>query len=331
MTTSRIHEKIEAQLGARRCNPDIPAIKVNLYNGREVRAVKQAIDGLEGYRGFKAPDCFMLGDSLLTTHLGRSTTRLETVEEQDAFIEQMLEAVEDVRSAINECFEDGVQPYLMGDLPDGSSVSVARLLKVSERMLEHGADVVKLEVSSKRDLPLLEGLTARGIPVAAHVGYAPQKNENRQYGQSLEEALALLQLAQLVRDCGACALVVERVAEIVNEVLCVPSAHALPVYSIFSGKAPGGGQSLNVWDSVYRPGFRALFFPPTAVHSVDTYPDSYTHETITECFQKLLRLTLSGEFPKSPSARLEAHDIACLKSVDPWTHRFMDSMNPGEP
>lgn len=328
MTMNRVHETVEAQFATRRRNPDTPAIKINLYDGREVRAAKQAIDSLEGYCGFRAPDCFMLGDSLLTTHLGRSSTRLETVEEQDAFIERMLEAVEDVQSAIEECFQDGPQPYLMGDLPDGSSASDARLLKVSEKLLEHGADVVKLEVSSKRDLALLELLAGRSIPVAAHVGYAPQKNENRQYGQSLEEALALLELVQLVRDCGACALVLERVAEVVNQVLCIASANALPVYSIFSGKARGGGQSLNVWDSVYKPGFRALFFPPTALHSVDTYPYSYTPARIAECFQNLLRLTLSGEFPKSPSTRLSSEHITYLKSIDPWTHRFMDGMNP---
>ena len=327
MTTKLVHEIVKAQFATRYRNPGIPAIKINLYNSREVRAVKQAIDSLEGYCGFTTPDCFMLGDSLLTTHLGRDSTRLKTVEEQDAFIERMLEAVEDVRSAIDECFKGGPRPYFMGDLPDGSSASDARLLKVSKKMLEHGADVVKLEVSSKRDLALLELLAKANIPVAAHVGYTPQKNSNRQYGQSLKESLALLELVQLVRDCGACVVILERVAEILNRVLCIPSKNTLPIYSIFSGKVPGGGQCLNVWDSVYRPGFKALFFPPTAQYTVDTYPYSYTHEKIAECFQKLLKLTLSGEFPKSPSTRLSSEDISYLESMEPWTHRFIDSVS----
>ena len=324
MAMIKIHEIIKAQF-VRRCrNPSIPAIKINLYNGLEVRAVKQAIDSLEGYCGFTTPDCFMVGDSLLTTHLGRESTRLETVEEQDSFIDRMLEAIVDVRSAIDEYFKDGERPYLIGDLPDGASTSDLRLLKVSKKMLKHGANVVKLEVASKGDLPLIELLVKNNIPVAAHVGYAPQKNDNRQYGQSLKETLELIELVRLACDCGACVIILERIAEVVNRVLCAPSKNVLPTYSIFSGKAPGGGQSLNVWDSVYKPGFKTFFFPPTAHCTPDTYPISYTQDRIAECFHKLLTLTLDGEFPKSPSTRLSSEDILYLESIDPWTHLFMN-------
>lgn len=319
-----INSLIKSQLQKRQNNPGIPAIKVNLYNSLEVRAVKQAIDRLEAYRGFDGPDCFMVGDSLLTTHLGRQSTRLETIAEQDKFLDQMLDSVRDVRTAIDELFSEGHRPYLMGDLPDGSSASAERLIMVSENMLQHGADIVKLEIAQKSDLALIELLEKHNIPVAVHVGYAPQKNNNRQYGQTLQETLDLIELVRLAKDWGASAIIVERIAEVVNHILCKPSGNNLPVYSIFSGKAPGGGQSLNVWDAVYKPGFKSFFFPPTATLTTETYPETYTLDRITEKFYQLLKLALDGEFPKSPNAKLSSEDIKYLEALDVW------SINPVE-
>ncbi len=319
----KIQETINAQLAKRHKNPGIQALKINLYNAHEVRAVKQAIDNLKGYRGFTTPDCFMVGDSLLTTHLGCKNTHLETLEEQNAFILLMLKSIEDVRTAMNELFITE-PPYLMGDLPDGASSSEQRLLMVSEKMLQHGADIVKLEVASKNDIALIGYLAKNGIPVAAHVGFTPQKNNNRQYGRTLQEALELIDVVRLARDNGASVIILERIAEIINRVLCAPSKESLPIYSIFSGKVPGGGQSLNVWDSVYKPTFKALFFPPTSRYKSDTYPKTYTQDTIADCFCKLLKMTLDGEFPKSPSTTLSTDDILYLESISPWTSQLLN-------
>jgi ketopantoate hydroxymethyltransferase len=322
MTNNVIHEILKVQIKKRHKNPSTPAIKINLYNALEVKAVAQAIQNLNGYCGFVTPDCFMLGDSLLTTHMRRESTRLATLEDQDQFIKTMLKSADEVRNAINECFIKEARPYFMCDLPDGSSVSEYRLLLVTEMMIEHGADMVKLEIANKNDLASLEYLTRKNIPVAAHLGYAPQKNINRQYGKTLNETLELLKLVKLARECGASVLILERVAEVVNRILSKPSRNGLPIYSIFSGKSPGCGQSLNVWDSVYKPPFKALFFPPTADLNIDTYPGSYTYDHIVVCFEKLLKLTLNGDFPKSPSSSLSTNDISFLESLDPWTYNF---------
>jgi ketopantoate hydroxymethyltransferase len=315
-----IQSILKLQLAKRYNNLSIPAIKVNLYNSVEVRAVRQAIDRLGGYKNFTIPDCFMVGDSLLTTHLGQKSTHLETIEAQDDFIDHMLASIEDVRSAINENFLDEERPYLMGDIPDGSTSSDKRLLKVSEKMLQSGADIIKLEIASRKDLYLIELLTKNKIPVAAHVGYNPQKNTNRQYGQTLEEAIELIELVRLASDRGASAIIVERIAEVVNRVLSTPAENALPVYSIFSGKAVGGGQSLNVWDAVYKPKFKSYFFPPTAQLHTETYPYSYTQDTIADCFFHLLKLTLDGNYPKSPSSFLSPEEIMHIESLCPWAN-----------
>ena len=316
-------KKIKTQLVQRHQKPDIPAIKINLYNALEVRAVKQAIDKLKGHHGFSTPDCIMVGDSLLTTHLGKESTRLTTIEEQDSFVDLMLESIEKVKCAIIELFLKEERPYLMGDLPDGTSASKQRLINISGKMLDHGADIVKLEIISKSDLTLIEFLVENNIPVAAHIGYAPQKNNNRKYGQTLQEALELIEIVRLAGDCGASVIILERIDEVINQILCAPSKSGLPIFSIFSGKAAGGGQSLNIWDSVYKPGFQSHFFPPTSRYSPDTYPDSYTQNTIANCFYNLLKLTLDREFPKSPSTSLSLEDIEYLKSIGPWTNKII--------
>jgi ketopantoate hydroxymethyltransferase len=319
---SSIHRLIDKQQKNRMISRNIPAIKINLYRNYEVYAVKDAIDNLGEYSDFMLPDCFMVGDSLLTTHLRRSNTRLSSNEGQELFLGCIINSIAEVKTAINDCFRISPQPYLMGDLPFGSTKSGEHLIRISKTMLEYGADVVKLEVFTSRDLRSLELLSKNDIPVVAHIGYTPQKSENRQYGISFAESVSLMRLAQEVRDCGACALVVERICEIINQALCTPSRNSLPVYSIFSGKARYGGQSLNVWDSVYKPSFKNHYFPPTALFDSNTYPKTYTHETIKKCFTELLKATLENKFPKSPPNKLSPEHVTFIQSINPWTHSF---------
>lgn len=319
---SNIYQIIKKQHKSRLHRGDIPAIKINLYKNYEVYAVKEAIEQLIDYPVLALPDCFMVGDSLLNTHLRRSSTRLSSAEGKEIFLNVVLNAVAEVRTAINSCFQASPQPYLIADLPCGSLESAKSLVSVAESMLLYGADVVKLEVSSLQDVRNIELLTGKNIPVMAHIGYTPQKSENRQYGISLEESLYLFKLAQEGRNCGACALVLERVNEIVNQALCTSSENSLPVYSIFSGKAKYGGQCLNVWDSVYRPSFRSFYFPASSLYNVETYPQTYTHENIRKCFQNLLESTIKNGHPKSPPNRMLPDDVEFIQSINPWTYTF---------
>ena len=140
-------------------------------------------------------------------------------------------------------------------------------------------------------------------------------------GINREEALSLFARARAVRDCGAVAIVLERVTEFVNRMLCNNHMDALPIYSIFSGRSRWGGQSLNVWDSVFLPPFKAKFFPPTAEHKMSEYPSVYTRDVIEDRFSELLRLTLTGQFPLSPPANIKPEDADRLASIDPWSDR----------
>jgi hypothetical protein len=154
--------------------------------------------------------------------------------------------------------------------------------------------------------------------VIAHLGYTPQDGVNRRHGDTLDEAIELFRQARAVRDLGACGLVLELVCEPVNRALSDSRGPAFPIYSVFSGRARGGGQSLNVWDAVFLPEQGKRYFPPTAQAPRSAYPGAYTAAVIEERMTSLLELTLRGEFPLSPPSRLSDHELDVLAQIDPW-------------
>ena len=106
------------------------------------------------------------------------------------------------------------------------------------------------------------------------------------------------------RECvgQGIAMVVERVAAEMNALFCRPDPDAIPIYSIFAGRALHGGQSLNVWDSVVVPDFAAKAFPPTAVLERTEIATRYGRELIAECFGALLSMAIEGTFPAVQAA-----------------------------
>jgi ketopantoate hydroxymethyltransferase len=302
-----------SHLGVRR-QPGTTAIKINLYNGLEAGAVLEAIAAM---RAGDAVECFMVGDSYLMTHLGYPSTRLDTKEQQDWFLNVMISLVGEVARALAP-LHGTRRPFLLADLPDGAAVTTAKCLAAAERMVAAGAEAIKLEIVSPESLGMLEALARRGYTVLAHIGYTPQDGANRRHGDSVGEALELFGQARAARDHGACGLTLERVSEPVNRTLCQVRPGALPIYSIFSGRAAGGGQSLNVWDAVFLPDVARRYFPPTATLPRSAYPEGYTAPVIQDHMTRLLAATLRGEFPLSPPTRLAAQDIELLLDIDPW-------------
>ncbi len=290
--------RLAAHQAGRIAHPDVPRIKVNLYRGYEVTAVAQAVEDLRGeVAGFTQVDSLMVADSVLTTHLGQTSTRVPPGQEAD-FLRTMREMVAEIVAAAREAFGAGPEaPYVIADMPDGSARTPDDAERNGAGMLDLGADILKVEVGEDGGFPVLERLGRAGLPVIAHLGYTPQTRDNRKYGITLEEAQALCAAARRARDAGARAIVLERVSGAVNGLLSRPAPNGLPVYSIFSGRCPYLGQSLNVWDSVIRPDFAAKAFPPTANLDRDAYPEGYTIPVIRSHMAALVRTTLEGRYP----------------------------------
>jgi ketopantoate hydroxymethyltransferase len=290
-------------------------LKINLYTAVETEAVLGAIAATGA--GDRV-ECVMVGDSYLMTHLGRASTSLASRTEHEWFLGVLEERLAEV-AAVLRCVS--APPVLIGDLPDGSAETPDRARRAADRLLAAGADVVKLEIASPAALDALSGMTRSGYGVIAHVGYTPQDGINRRYGDTLDEALELFATARRLQSLGACGLVLERVSEPVNQALA--RSATLPLYSIFSGRAVGGGQSLNVWDAVFLPDRPGRYFPPTAVLPRSAFPGAYTHALIEERMGGLIRLTLDGEFPRSPPSRLSPEELALLARIDPWAQRTL--------
>lgn len=312
----RLHAAIAGQCAPRYAAPGTVGLKINLYRAGEVAGLAQAL--CEPDLAGCPVESVMVGDSYFMTHLGRPSTRLDGPGEQEWGLRILTRLVAEVREAMDALLPPRRMPFLVGDLPDGAGDSIDRMLAAADRLLAAGADTVKLEAGTPGALACVEAAARRGIPCLVHLGYTPQRGLLARRGDTLEEAGDLFGEARAARDAGACALVLEMVSEAVNAALSAPSPAGVPVYSIFSGRAAHGGQSLNVWDAVFRAGRGQRYFPPTGVLDPDADRAAYRPDLISACLARLLRLTRDGAFPLSPPCRLDARAQAALASLDPW-------------
>ena len=321
MALDAIPKNLAVRLGAqqrlRRQHPGRARIKVNLYTDAEARAVAAAVAELEGKGEPSRLDCLMVGDSYLMTHLGRASTRLESEAEQAEVFDMMLGLVRGVAREVKD-FPGEPRPWLLADLPDGATSTPAKAQDSIRRMIDAGADAVKVEVISPAVFDAIAAAAAKGAPTVAHIGYKPQVGTNRKYGDTEDEALALFDEARLARDAGAFGLVLERVSQPVMGLITRPHDRGLPVWAIFCGQADGAGQSLNVFDSVIRPNFAAFGFPPTSTLARDAFPGGYTHEVIARHFASLLSLAYAGTFPPKLSSALDEATLGRLAQAAVW-------------
>tara|TARA_R110000787_G_scaffold25757_2_gene72228 strand:- start:27288 stop:28217 length:930 start_codon:yes stop_codon:yes gene_type:complete len=302
---------IQRRMTQLRLDPDSTGIKVNLYTGDEAAAVARASASVEGQGWFRGVESLMVADSYLMTHLGRSSTNLDP-DERGPFLETLRGLVRDVARERDAGFTADNRPFLIADMPEGSLDNVDVALKAALNFISDGADSVKVEVHDDVLLPIVAALHAEGIPVLGHIGYTPQKAVNRRYGKTAEECEALFSLARQLRDAGAYAMVIERVGPELNARFCKPDPEGIPIYSIFCGRAPHGGQSLNVWDAVVLPDFAAKAFPPTAVLPREDVGERYKRDLIAERFEALLRLAVNGEFPAATAS------VVDTDATSPW-------------
>lgn len=118
--------------------------------------------------------------------------------------------------------------FVLCDMPFGSYRTRKLALRNAVRLMDSGADGVKIE--SERDaIDKIEYVAARDIPVCAHIGYTPQTPglEPHVQGKDIKRALELLQNAQNCQRAGASMIVLElipeKLARIITEMLSIPT------------------------------------------------------------------------------------------------------------
>ena len=173
-------------------------------------------------------DLVLVGDSLGMVIHGRQTTTSVTV----ADIRYHCEAVRDsLRRA-----------YLVADMPFLSFATRDRALDAAQELMQGGgAQMVKLE-GGRIQADIVEYLSARGVPVCAHLGLQPQlihkMGSFRVQGREQAAAEEMIRDAEILEQAGADMLLLE----------CVPSALAqqiteaakVPVIGIGAGPKVDG-------------------------------------------------------------------------------------------
>jgi 3-methyl-2-oxobutanoate hydroxymethyltransferase len=143
-------------------------------------------------------DVVLVGDSVANTTLGQPNTL-------GVGMDAMIHHVRATRAGVREAL-------LIGDLPFGTyGASVAQAVESSARLMQAGADAVKLEGDHPE---AVEACVRAGIPVMGHLGFTPQSvnlfGGHRVQGKGEAGDLVVAQ-AQRLAEAGAFGVVLELV------------------------------------------------------------------------------------------------------------------------
>ncbi|KAK7966566.1 uncharacterized protein PG986_000843 [Apiospora aurea] len=163
-------------------------------------------------------DMVLVGDSLAMVALGMEDT-------SEVLVEEMLLHCRSVARATKAAFT-------IGDLPMGSyEISPEQALDTAIRFVKEGrVQGIKLE-GGKEMAPTIAKITRAGIPVLAHIGLTPQRQNSlggfRVQGKTADGAMRVLEDALAVQEAGSFATVLEavpaEVASIVTQKLSIPT------------------------------------------------------------------------------------------------------------
>lgn len=178
---------------------------------------------------------------------------------------------------------------VVGDMPFLSfQVSPEDALRNAGRLLSQGrAEAVKIE-GGRAQAPTVRKLVDAGIPVMGHLGLTPQSVHQlggfRTQGQKPDQALAILEDAQILEDSGCFALVLECIpGELATE---ISQSLAIPTIGIGAG-AGCDGQVLVCYDMLgLNDGFQPKFLKrfSTLADAVRSSTRAYIEEVRTGQF-----------------------------------------------
>lgn len=163
-------------------------------------------------------DSILIGDSLGMTILGYETTLKVTIEDMLTFTKAVSNGAK--------------RALIIADLPFLSyHLSKEQTTLNAGKLIQAGAQAVKLEGASDFILDEINHLVNSGINVMGHLGFTPQYiNTIGGYfvqGKSYENTLKLLEAAKKLQDNGAFSIVLEMVpeesAKYISENLSIPT------------------------------------------------------------------------------------------------------------
>ncbi|KAI0187518.1 ketopantoate hydroxymethyltransferase-domain-containing protein [Xylaria flabelliformis] len=192
-------------------------------------------------------DMILVGDSLAMVALGMEDTNEVTVDD-------MLLHCKSVARATKAAFT-------VGDLPMGSyEISPEQALATAIRFVKEGrVQGIKLE-GGREMAPTIKKIVEAGIPVLAHVGLTPQRQNAlggfRVQGKTSKGAIGVLEDALAVQEAGCFAMVIEAVpAEIAS---VITQKLSVPTIGIGAGNGCSGQVLVQVDMSGYFPPGRTI-------------------------------------------------------------------------
>lgn len=193
-------------------------------------------------------DLILVGDSLGMVVLGFPDTTHVTME-------HMLHHTAAVARGVKKSL-------IVGDLPIHSYDTPEMALANAKRLVEVGADAVKLEGGVKQ-VEKVEAIVSAGIPVLGHMGMLPQRvleeGGYKKKGKSDEETDAILEGCLALQQAGCFAIVLESVIE--SSAIKITDALEIPTIGIGCGEASCDGEIAVITDIN---GAYPWFVPPFA-------------------------------------------------------------------
>jgi 3-methyl-2-oxobutanoate hydroxymethyltransferase len=198
-------------------------------------------------------DVLLVGDSLGMVVLGFPDTTHVT-------LEHMLHHVAAVARA-------NPRALVIGDLPIHTYDTPAQALDTARRLVDAGAEAVKLE-GGVRQAEKVRAITAAGIPVVGHLGMLPQRvleeGGYRKKGKTPEQAGAIREGAAALISAGVCAIVFESI--IPATAAALTAEIPVPTIGIGSGGQTCDGEVAVISDLL---GSYPWFVPPFARPEAD--------------------------------------------------------------
>ncbi|KAI1174372.1 3-methyl-2-oxobutanoate hydroxymethyltransferase [Nemania sp. FL0916] len=192
-------------------------------------------------------DMILVGDSLAMVALGMQDTSEVTVDDMLLHCKSVVRAT---RAA-----------FTIGDLPMGSyEISPEQALTTAIRFVKEGrVQGIKLE-GGKEMAPTIKKIVDAGIPVLAHVGLTPQRQNAlggfRVQGKTSKGAMRVLEDALAVQEAGCFAMVVEAVPAEVASILT--KKLSVPTIGIGAGNGCSGQVLVQIDMSGYFPPGRTI-------------------------------------------------------------------------
>ena len=172
-------------------------------------------------------DLILVGDSLGMVVLGYEDTTFVTLEEMEHHTRACRRGVK--------------RALLVGDLPFHTYETPAQAVESAQRLVDAGAEMVKLE-GGREKVDQVSAILEAGIPVMGHIGMLPQQVREeggyKKKGKTPADAERLLRDSDALVDAGVSAMVLESmVAGVAAE---ITARSSVPTIGIGAGERCDG-------------------------------------------------------------------------------------------